>query len=112
MRRRATTARPADVVTATAQPKWSAMPTRTTRSSRSRVHLRQPEVDVAELVPAVALGEGGRVAGLQERSTGDGLHEKEVAGLRRVPAADDAVHELQTSLGCDDELGPPVALLG
>ena len=52
-------------------------------------------MDVAELVPVVALGERGVVARLEERAAGDGFHEEEVAGLGLVPAADDAVDDLR-----------------
>ena len=48
-------------------------------------------MDVAELVPVIALGEGGSVAAFEELPAGDGFHEEEVAGLGFVPAADDAV---------------------
>src|SRR3954454_24449481 len=52
---------------------------------------RQDQVQVAELVPAVAVLERSVVGTLEELGAGCGLEQLEVRGLRLVPAGEQAV---------------------
>ena len=54
---------------------------------------------VAELVPAVAEGDGGGVGALDERPPRDRLEQQQVARLRLVPAGEEAVDRADAALG-------------
>ena len=60
---------------------------------------RQDQVDVAELVPQVALGERGLVGRLEQRPSGDRLEHGEVRRLRLVPSGEEPVDGAHRSLG-------------
>ena len=69
-------------------------------------------MDVAELVPAVALGGGGRVGGPEQAVVGDGGQHLQVRRLRRVPAGEQSVHCGQILARADDEVGPALGPAG
>src|SRR3954447_26306502 len=66
----------------------------------------QDQVRVAELVPAVAAGEGGGVGALDQPAATNRLEHEQVAGVGLVPAGDQAVDGPHAALRGDDEAGP------
>src|SRR5918996_5455412 len=73
-----------------------------------RLH-SQDEMAVAELVPAIAVLEGGPVAAREQLVSSGGAQEVEVRCLRLVQAGEQTVDRPEPSLRCHDEVSPALA---
>src|SRR4051794_15194102 len=64
------------------------------------------KVNVAELMPAVAVGQRRGVRALEQRAPRDRLEHQQVAGVGLVPAREQRVDGADAAVGGDDEAGP------
>ena len=80
------------------------------RLAASRIgRSRQHQVDVAELVPQVALGQRRGVGALEQLAAGDRLEHRQVRRLGLVPSGEQAVDRADRAVRRDHGLGPATA---